>query len=120
MRQKQQCKTGRVQALLNNGVTDPTKVAKALSLQKKLEKGMPDKAGHPTRAVMSSRDALEAAVATAKWNRDISTRVYDPMSRDRAEFERKLTEKLKNGGMSDPQAKSRVQEILDDMESFET
>lgn len=105
---------------MNNGITDPNKVAKALSLRKKLENGMPNKSGHPTRAVMSSQDALQAAVATAKWNRDISTRVYDPMSRDRAEFERKLTEKLKNGGMTDSQAKSRVQEIIDDMESFET
>ncbi len=111
---------GRVQALLNNGITDPNKVAKALSLEKKLEKGMPDKNKHPTRAVMTRNEALEAAVATAKWNRDISTRVYDPMSRERAEFENKLTKKLTAQGMTDVQAKSRVQEILDDMESFET
>lgn len=111
---------GRVQALLNNGITDPNKVAKALSLEKKLEKGMLDKNKHPTRAVMTRNEALEAAVATAKWNRDISTRVYDPMSRERAEFENKLTKKLTAQGMTDAQAKSRVQEILDDMESFET
>ena len=69
---------------------------------------------------MTRNEALEAAVATAKWNRDISTRVYDPMSRERAEFENKLTKKLTAQGMTDVQAKSRVQEILDDMESFET
>jgi len=81
---------------------------------------MPDRNGHPTRNVMTSTEALKAAVATAKWNRDVSTRVYDPMSRDRAAFEDKLTRKLTAGGMSADQAKSRVQEILDDMESFET
>lgn len=81
---------------------------------------MLDENKHPTRTPMSRQDALQAAVATAKWNRDVSTRVYDPMSRDRAAFEDKLTKKLQAGGMSASQAKSRVQEILDDMESFET
>ncbi len=114
-------KDGSVQALLNNGIYDPNKIGKALKLRDNLMKGMPDKNGRPTRALMTNPDeALTQAVATAKWNRDVSTRIYDPMSRDRMAFESRLLKQLKEeGGMGEAAAKSRVQEILEDMESFE-
>ena len=112
-------KDGSVQALLNNGIYDPNKMGKALKLQKKYAEQI--RKNNPGLSKQKIEDqALTQAVAMAKWNRDVSTRIYDPMSRDRMAFEKRLQEQLENeGGMDKASAKSRVEEILNDLETFE-
>ncbi len=112
-------KDGSVQALLNNGIYDPNKMGKALKLQKKYAAQI--RKSNPGLSTQQVEDqALTQAVAMAKWNRDVSTRIYDPMSRDRMAFEKRLQEQLENeGGMDKASAKSRVEEILNDLETFE-
>ena len=115
---------GSVQALLNNGITDPTKIGKALKLRNNLMAGTRDANGNIVRQPINNPDeALRQAVATAKWNRDVSASVYDPMSRAREVFEERLFRQIRAAdttGMSDNQITERVNNILSDMASFET
>ncbi len=108
---KEAMKDGSVQALLNNGITDPSKVAKALKLRNKYKsKGMSDDA------------ALQRAVAMAKWNRDSGKGIYEINSRARDSFIKQTMEQIRESdpdNYNEAEAKSRVQQILDDMESFE-
>ena len=112
-------KDGSVQALLNNGIYDPNKMGKALKLQKKYAEQI--RKNNPKLSAQQVQDqALTQAVAMAKWNRDVSTRIYDPMSRDRMAFEKRLQEQLENeGGMDKNSATERVKQILNDLETFE-
>lgn len=115
-------KDGSVQALLNNGIYDPNKIGKALKLRDDLMKDKKDpKTGKIRRKAIKDPDqALTMAVATAKWNRDVSTRIYDPMSRDRVAFEQRLFKQLtEEGRMNKEDAKTRVEDILEDLEKFE-
>lgn len=101
---------GSVQALLNNGITDPGKVAKALALrQKYIDRGMND------------IDSLERAVSVAKWNRDSGMGVYEVNSHARETFIKGTAKQIMdNTGMSENAARRRVEDILKDMEYFET
>ncbi len=101
-------KDGSVQALLNNGITDVNKVGKALKLRDKyMRQGMSDDA------------ALHRAVAVAKWNRDAGKGIYEINSRARESFIKQTIDQIQdaNPGVD---AKSRVEQLLEDMESFET
>lgn len=120
MRLEKQWKTGRVQALLNNGVTDPGKVAKALKLQKDYMQTPDGK--HGNYMGLSSTAALERAVSVAKWNRDAGMGVYEINSRARESFIKRTMDQVKEGtpGLSDVDARSRVEQILAEMEYFET
>lgn len=64
-----------VQAFLNSNITDPKKIGKALTYQKKfMAKGM------------SVDQALERAVAVAQWSRDINPGVFAPNSNEQARW----------------------------------
>lgn len=105
---KRAMQDGSVQALLNNGIADPKKVGKALKLRDKYVKsGMNDDA------------ALQRAVSMAVWNRDSGKGIYEINSRARESFIKQTVEQIKQSGVDEAEAKSRVQQILDDMESFE-
>ena len=104
---KEAISDGSVQALLNNNITDPGKVAKALALRDKYING---KAGDKKK--YSPEEALEKAIVMAKYNRDLNPGVLNPMSRERTSFEQNL-------------AKRQIQQadidaILKDLEYFET
>lgn len=91
---------GSVQALLNNNVTDPGKVGKALSLRDKfIKRGF------------SQEEAFERAIAMAKWNRDINPGVFNPMSREQTSFRTNLGRK----GIR----QADIDQILEDLEHFE-
>lgn len=102
-------KDGSVQALLNNNVTDPGKVAKALALKKKY-----------MASGLSDDQALVKAVAMAKWNRDVNPGIFNPNSREETVFKNNLFKQLTASGMGNDEAKSRIDEILKDLEYFET
>lgn len=68
-------KDGSVQAFLNNNLTDPGKIGKALKYQAKFQK-----------SGMSADKALEKAVAVAKWSRDINPGVFAPNSNEQARW----------------------------------
>ena len=107
---KEAMKDGSVQALLNNGISDPTKVAKALKLKSKYKsRGLNDDA------------ALQRAVAMAKWNRDAGKGIYEINSRARQSFITQTVEQIKQSdpNVSENEARNRVEQILEDMESFE-
>lgn len=112
-------KDGSVQALLNNGIYDPNKMGKALKLQKKYAEQI--RKNNPKLSTQEVQDqALTQAVAMAKWNRDVSTRIYSKNSRDQIAFKSSLLKQLQEeGGMNEASAKSRVEEILNDLETFE-
>lgn len=109
---KEAIKDGSVQALLNNGITDPGKVAKALKLR----------SDYMSKNGMDSMSALERAVSVAKWNRDAGMGVYEINSRSRESFIKRTMEQVQQGtpGLSDKDARSRVEQILEEMEYFET
>ena len=109
--QEKQWKTGRVQALLNSGVTDPAKVAKALKLQQT----------YISRGV-NPMDALAHATSVAVWNKNAGMGVYEVNSHARESFIKRTMEQVKQGtpGLNDAQARSRVEQILAEMEDFET
>lgn len=66
---------GSVQAFLNSNFTDPKKIGKALTYQKKfMAKGM------------SADQALERAVAVAEWSRDINPGVFAPKSNEQTRW----------------------------------
>lgn len=109
---KEAIKDGSVQALLNNGITDPGKVAKALKLR----------SDYMSKNGMDSISALERAVSVAKWNRDAGMGVYEINSRARESFIKRTMEQVQEGtpGLSNADARSRVEQILAEMEYFET
>ncbi len=101
---------GSVQALLNSNITDPKMVGKALKVRDKyLGKGW------------SEDEALNRAVAIAKWHRDSGKAIYEKNSYARQVFRSQtLNEIMKNNPtLSQEAALSRVDEILEEMESFE-
>ena len=106
---KEAISDGSVQALLNNGISDKSKVAKALKLKKEYKrKGMNDDA------------ALQRAVAMAKWNKDAGKGIYEVNSRARQSFiEQTMKQIQEDSDIDDNEARSRVEQILKDMESFE-
>ncbi len=100
---------GYVQAMLNNDITDPTKVSKALKLVDKYQK-----------AGMDEAEALARGIAMAKWNRDINPGVYQSMSREHVAFKNNLTKKIMAAeGISASDASSKVDQILADLITFE-
>lgn len=107
---KEAISDGSVQALLNNGISDKSKVAKALKLKKEYKrKGMNDDA------------ALQRAVAMAKWNKDAGKGIYEVNSRARQSFIEQTMKQIQENddSITDNEARSRVEQILKDMESFE-
>ncbi|MDE5831075.1 MAG: hypothetical protein K2H53_05605 [Clostridia bacterium] len=93
-------RNGSVQALLNEDITDPGKVAKALALKNKF-----------VGRGFSEGEALEKAVAMAKWNKAVNPGVFNPMSRERTVFEQNLSKR----GVR----KADIDQILEDLEYFE-
>lgn len=110
---KEALKNGDVQSLLNNNVTDPGKVAKALKLKNKyLDDAKKNKVN------LSDNEALTRAVAMAKWNRDINPGVFAPGSREQTNFKNYLRQRI-GDSMSDQAAEEQIRQIMDDLESFE-
>ena len=100
-------KSGNVQALLNNNITDPGKAAKALALKNKyMSKGLDED------------QALVKAIAMAKWNRDINPGIFAPNSREQTIFKDTLAKQLKQNNYQGDLDK-KIQEIMDDLEYFE-
>ena len=106
---KKAMKDGSVQALLNNNVTDPSKIGKAIRLRDNyIKKGM------------DKDQALNKAVAMAKWNRDANPGIYAPMSNEQIRWKSNMLNKLTAQGYDKTQASHKVDEILEDLESFES
>lgn len=101
---KEAISNGSVQALLNNNITDASKIGKALKLSKKYA------GANPTEA--QSKQALAKAVAMAKWNRDLNPAVLVSMSEQQNEFR----ESMRKRGFSN----SKIDEILADLDEFNT
>lgn len=106
---KKAMKDGSVQALLNNNVTDPSKIGKAIRLRDNyIKKGMSDD------------QALTKAVAMAKWNRDANPGIYAPMSNEQIRWKKNMIDRLTSQGYNNADAGRKVDEILADLETFET
>ena len=108
---------GTVQSFLDNNITDPVKIAKALKLRNDYMAG--------ERGVgreMDVNEATERAIAMAKWNRDSGMRIYETNSYARETFRKNAIEKIKqsNPNLSDDELGKRVDQILDDMVYFES
>lgn len=101
---------GHVQALLNNNITDTSKIGKALALQQKYEKQMGE--GHED-------EALQKAVSMAIWNRDSNPGIYNTYSREQTAWKESLHKRLTAGGLNSSSATEQVNKILDDLAYFE-
>lgn len=101
-------KQGHVQALLNNNITDTSKIGKALALQQKYEK-----------SGMDSDQALQKSVAMAIWNRDSNPGIYNTYSREQTAWKESLHKRLTSGGLDATTATDQVNKILDDLAYFE-
>ncbi len=98
-----------VQAFLNNNVTDPSKIAKALSLKNKyIDKGMDKDA------------ALQKSVAMSMWNRDINPGIFNPGSREQIAWKNNLVKQAVASGVSQSKASRDVDEILEQLQYFES
>lgn len=68
---------------------------------------------------MTSDQALQRAVALAKWSRDVNPGIFNPMSVEQTKFKNNLFEQLvEKGGYSNENASKEVLNILDDLEEF--
>lgn len=97
---------GSVQALLNNNITDPGKLAKALALRNRYMNGK----GADGRKY-SPEEAMGKAILMAKWNRDANPGIFNTMSREQTSFRRNLEAQ---GIRSED-----IDKILTDLEYFE-
>lgn len=97
---------GSVQTLLNENITDPGKLAKALALRNKYMKGQ----GADGRKY-SAQEAMGKAILMAKWNRDANPGIFNTMSREQTSFRRNLEAQ---GIRSED-----IDKILTDLEYFE-
>ncbi len=102
---------GSVQALLNNNITDPGKIAKALALKERIKKrpgyGDDDK-------------ALQHAVALAMWDRDVNPAIFNNFSRENTIFRENLFRKFQAQGESEASASNLVDQIMKDLLYFES
>lgn len=96
-----------VQAFLNNNVTDPAKIAKALKLRERY------------KGQMGEREALQKSVAMAMWHRDINPGIFNPGSREQIAWKNNLTKQLMANGESQSQASRDVDKILDELQYFD-
>lgn len=99
-------KDGSVQALLNENITDPGKLAKALALKNRYMTGK----GADGRKY-SPEEAMGKAILMAKWNRDANPGIFNTMSREQTSFRRNLEAQ---GIKSED-----IDRILADLEYFE-
>lgn len=97
---------GSVQALLNENITDPGKLAKALALRNRYMTGK----GADGRTY-SAQEAMGKAILMAKWNRDANPGIFNTMSREQTSFRRNLEAQ---GIRSED-----IDKILTDLEYFE-
>lgn len=68
---------------------------------------------------MTSDQALQRAVAIAKWSRDVNPGIFMPMSLEQAKFKENLFKKLvEQGGQSEEEAREEIDNILEELESF--
>ena len=102
-------KNGSIQAFLNNNITDKSKIGKAMKLQKQYKE-----------AGMSDDQALQRSIAMAKWSRDANPGIFNTMSTEQQAFKNNLYNKLTQQGYDEEKARAKVDEILSDLESFET
>lgn len=110
-------KDGTIQTFLNNNITDPSKIGKALKLQKKYMNGE----GTPGGKKLSEDAALERAISMSIWNRDSGKGIYEPNSRARQVFrDQTIQQIINNSGVGQAEATKQVKQILKDLESFET
>ncbi len=111
----QDLKDGSVQACLNNGIQDPSKMGKILKLRDKLEKKYISRGMNQEQA----RDqALARAIGVGKYSSAVSPRIIDKFSQERAIFDRRMMNQLTASGMSQEQAKSKVDELLEELDDF--
>ena len=101
-------KQGDVQAFLNNNITDKTKIARALKLKRHYQ----------NNKGLSDGESLQKAVAMAKWSRDVNPGIFQPNSREQISWKNNLTQQLTAQGMNAGQARSRVDEILDELAEY--
>lgn len=99
-----------VQAFLNNNVTDPSKIAKALSLRKK----------YMEKEGLGEREALQKSVAMSMWRRDINPGIFNPGSREQLSWKNNLVKQAVANGMSQSQASRDVDKILDELAYFDS
>lgn len=97
-----------VQAFLNNNITDPAKIAKALKLRR-------DK-----YADLGEKESLQKAVAMSMWHRDINPGIFNPGSREQMSWKNNLVKQLMANGESQSQASRDVDKILDDLQYFDS
>lgn len=98
-----------VQAFLNNNVTDPAKISKALKLRK----------DYITKQGMGEREALQKSVAMSMWSRDVNPGIFNPGSREQISWKNNIVKQLVNtGGMTQRAASDKVDEILKDLDYF--
>ncbi len=99
-----------VQAILNNNITDPGKIAKTLGLQKQL---MDPTSTYYRKDFDKDPDkALQHAIAVGMWNRDVNPGIYNTNSSEYNSFRRGLIE----SGLSD----SDVQKIINELNYYES
>lgn len=98
-----------VQAFLNNNVTDPGKIAKALKLREKYK-----------QEGLGEREALQKSVAMSMWRRDINPGIFNPGSREQISWKNNLVKQAVANGMSQSQASRDVDKILDELQYFDS
>lgn len=95
-------KDGTIQQFLDNGHTDPGKIAKATKLMKNYESRGYDKGR-----------ALEKAVAMANWHRSLSPSVYTKGTRENEAFKRLIAKEM---GLPDGASTKQIDDIIDELD----
>ena len=101
-------KDGSVQTLLNSGETDASRIGKALKLRNEF---MSEKGRHGEK-IEDGDQALARAISMNKWNKTMDPMILADMSEEQERFR----EGMRKKGYSN----KRIDDILDDIDYFNT
>ncbi len=118
---KDAMENGNVQAFLNNGITDPGKIGRALVLMQRLEEGktLDNKGKRKKHKPLDREAALKRAVAVAALNKSSGKAIYESNSYARRAFKENFTKQIveqSNGTISSTEARNRVEDVLAEMQ----
>ena len=108
-------KSGAIQAFLNDGETDPGRIAKAMYLMDKRYKVAKDKGGYG----LSDRQALERTLVTARMTRNFSPNAWISGTRENEVFRRTMYNQLHNDtNLSQKEIDDEIDRILADQDTM--
>lgn len=124
-------KGGAVQALLNDGETDPGRMAKALWLMENVYKQGTDKDGNKVKGMttrvngkdvkrydLSDRRAMERMLVTARMTRNFSSNTWISGTRENQVIRSSLRRQFKDAELSDSQITEEIDRILENDQNF--